>query len=229
MKKQATIKTGIFGGSFDPVHLGHINLAQAALDTFSLNQVLFIPNHQSPHKSAGQASPSARLKMLELALSGKPQFKLDELEIRKPKVSYTIQTLKEIDKRSHNEEIYLILGIDAFEQIHTWKHAGDLMNYTNLIVGARPGFSWGTGDDLHQSPPLNTLGPMSLCEANRNWTRFQNQDTGKIVVFFECPLQDISSSKIRENVRRGISVKKMLPSEVEQYIIHERLYNIAPA
>jgi len=229
MGKQADIKTGIFGGSFDPVHLGHINLAQAALDTFSLNQVLFIPNHQSPHKSAGLASPSARLKMLELALSGKAHFKLDELEIRKPKVSYTIQTLEEIDKRSRNEEIYLILGIDAFEQIHTWKRAGDLMNYSNLIVGARPGFSWGTGVGLRESPPLHALGPMDLCEANRNWIRFENQNTGKTVVFFECPLQDISSSQIRENVRCGMSVKKMLPSEVEQYIIHERLYNIAPA
>ncbi len=219
-----TVKTGILGGSFDPVHLGHLSLAQSALDFFLLDQVLFIPTHQSPHKSAGQASPTARWEMLQHALSGKPQFRLDNIELQKKEVTYSIETLKAIHARSCKEDLYLILGADTFEQIHTWKDAKELMGYANFIIGTRPGFSWGTSKDLTQKIPLLTLGAMIPCKTSPHSIGFKNNKTGKTVTFFECPLLDISSTRIRENVQRGISVKKMLPSEVEQYIIHERLY-----
>lgn len=224
MNERSHLNMGILGGSFDPVHLGHINLAQTVLDFFSLERIYFIPAHQSPHKKAGKASTADRWKMLELALSEFPHFELDDIEIKREKVSYTIDTLKKIHEKSNDEEYYLILGADAFEQIHTWKNVEKIMQYANMIIGARHGSPWEADSIIAQKTPLQSLGRMEKIISKRGNAKFKNKETGKTIDFFECPLLDISSSQAREAIQHGLSVKKMLPSEVEQYIIHQSLY-----
>ena len=133
-------KIGLIGGTFDPVHNGHLHLALQAQKLFDLQKVIFVPAYRSPHKlDLEPVSCEHRLTMLTLALENQPGFYLDKLEINKNKVSYTIETLKDLNSLNPDWKIFLILGADAFKEIDTWKQSSQLLDFCSILVGTRPG------------------------------------------------------------------------------------------
>tara|TARA_B100000315_G_scaffold258576_1_gene311239 strand:- start:955 stop:1524 length:570 start_codon:yes stop_codon:yes gene_type:complete len=131
------MKIGILGGTFNPPHLGHLVLAQEALDKYRLEKILFIPTNIPPHKQGDLTPPKARLEMLKLAIADKPKFEVSDLEIIRPGVSYTIDTIKALKKQCPNDDFFLIIGSDLSENFSTWKNYKEIKNQVEIIVARR--------------------------------------------------------------------------------------------
>ena len=137
------MKLGLFGGSFDPVHLGHLLVAQAALEELVLDRLFFIPAAQSPFKPESKPAPApARLQLLRIALAGKTNCEIDEQEIRRGGISYTIETLRDYARRFPKAELFYLIGADNAAKLNEWREAGKLAGLAEFIAIPRPG-----GDD----------------------------------------------------------------------------------
>ncbi|HOC46447.1 MAG: nicotinate-nucleotide adenylyltransferase [Syntrophorhabdaceae bacterium] len=206
---------GVFGGTFNPVHMGHLRVAEEIREDFRLEVIYFIPSHLPPHKDTETCSFSGdRLKMLEAAVKGNPFFKVSDLEIKRGGLSYTIETLKKLEGRFN--DIYFIIGIDAFVLIDTWYHWEELFYHTNFIVMTRPA-----------SGSLNV--PQMLPESVRTrLTELQDSvyrhESGKTIHLHPVTKIDISSTKIRALHREERSIKYLVPPSVEKIIIERGLY-----
>jgi len=205
-------RVGLLGGTFDPVHNGHLSLAAETMQLFDLQKVLFIPVSQSPHKIHYKPTSSKhRVAMLELALEQKTALSIELLEIEKGSVSYTIETISRLKERYPDWEFFLILGADAFMVMDTWKSYADIFKLCHVLVGTRPDVTLGlkkTRLENNNDPLLITLNPA----------------TGKTIRLYHIPPQDISSSGIRHRVQAGKEIKNLLPPAVDHYIIKNRLY-----
>ena len=210
-------KIGLLGGTFDPVHNGHLHLAEQAQRFFNLEKVVFIPAYRSPHKLALEpVSCEHRLAMLTLALEGLPSFSMDKIEISKNEVSYTIETLKELQSNHLDWNMFLILGADAFQAIDTWKQCSQLLDFCNILVGTRPGAELQVSDSVRDKLTLSA----SATDVNV----FKNLEKGTGVTFFQISPLDISSKNIRQRIYRREEVKNLLPPSIDHYIMQHRLY-----
>jgi nicotinate-nucleotide adenylyltransferase len=213
------VRAGILGGTFDPVHFGHLRAAEEVADAFDLSTVMFIPAAKPPHKEERElTSFSHRWRMLELAVAGNPRFALSDVENRRPGKSYSVETLTQLLSQLGQEALlYFIVGLDAFLALPTWHRYRDLFSLCHFVVVARPGYSLAELDDM-------------LRTAVSEGYRFDEHVPGFIhperrtVYVRQVTLLDISSSKIREYVSRGRSVRYLLPVEVESYIHEQELY-----
>ncbi len=188
---------GLFGGSFNPPHNGHLLLAETVREQFNLSTIFFIPSYIPPHKQLEHLAPGKdRLAMVECAISGNRYFKCSDIEIRKRGTSYTIQTVTEFEQRYPNSELFLIIGIDNLIDFKSWKLQEELLTKTTLIVCERPGFR---RDDVP-----------------RDLLRHAN--------FVSLMLIGISSSDIRLRVKTGKSIRYFVPESVAEYIRSNRLY-----
>ncbi len=215
-------RVGLLGGTFDPVHDGHLDLATKTAQLFDLKEVLFIPVSQSPHKLGDQPTSSRhRIAMLELALEQKTRFSIELFEVEKGGVSYTIETLSRLKERHPSWELYLILGADAFLLMDTWKSFTEIIKLCHILVGTRPGIKLEVPDKLSQTLGLkktprdndDLILPMTL-----------NTTTGKTIRLYQIPTPNISSREIRQKVQAGKEIKNLLPPAVDHYIMHHRLY-----
>ncbi len=189
------MKIGLFGGSFDPVHLGHLLVAQAALEELGLDRLFFIPAAQSPFKPQSQPAPaSARLQWLRLALAGKTRCEVDDQEIRRGGVSYTIETLREYAKRFPGAQVYYLIGADNAAKLNEWREAGELAKLAEFVAIPRPG---GTAAD------------------------FPSPFRGRILKGF--PL-GVSSSEIRARVKAGRTIEDLVPPAVAEAVQAARSY-----
>jgi nicotinate-nucleotide adenylyltransferase len=189
------MKLGIYGGSFDPVHLGHLLVAQAALEELGLDRLFFIPAAQSPFKGDSQPAPAAiRLQLLRLALAGKTQFEIDDQEIRRGGTSYTVDTLRDYVGRFPGAQIFYIIGADNAAKLNEWREAGELAKLAEFVAVPRPGGSAAV------FPPS-----------------FRGQ-TLKGFPF------GVSSSQIRARVKAGLSVDALVPPFVAEAIRQTHLY-----
>jgi nicotinate-nucleotide adenylyltransferase len=210
-------KIGLLGGTFDPVHNGHLHLAEQAQRFLNLEKVVFIPAYRSPHKLALEpVSCEHRLAMLTLALEGLPRFSMDKIEISKNEVSYTIETLKELQSNHLDWNMQLILGADAFQAIDTWKQCSQLLDYCNILVGTRPGAELQVSDSVRDKLTLSA----SATDVNV----FKNLEKGTGVTFFQISPLDISSKNIRQRIHRREEVKNLLPPSIDHYIMQHQLY-----
>ncbi len=210
-------KIGLLGGTFDPVHNGHLHLAEQAQRFFNLDKVVFVPAYRSPHKLALEpVSCEHRLAMLTRALEGLPRFSMDKIEINKNEVSYTIETLKELQSNHPDWNIFLILGADAFQAIDTWKQCSQLLDYCNILVGTRPGAELQVSDSVKNK--------LILSASATDVKVFKNLEKGTGVTFFQISPLDISSKNIRQRIYREEEVKNLLPPSVDHYIMQYRLY-----
>jgi nicotinate-nucleotide adenylyltransferase len=215
-------RVGLLGGTFDPVHNGHLDLAAKTAQLFELQEVLFIPVSQSPHKLDDRPTSSLhRVAMLELALEPKTEFSIELMEVEKGGVSYTIETLSRLKERHPDWELFLILGADAFLLMDTWKNFSEIIKLCHVLVGTRPGIKLEVPDKLIQTlglkkPPLENnelILPMTL-----------STTTEKTIRLYQIPTQNISSREIRHKIQTGKEIKNLLPPAVDHYIMHHRLY-----
>lgn len=198
--KPGVKRLGIMGGTFDPIHYGHLVTAEAARTRFRLDQVVFVPSGRPPHKEVGTTAASDRMVMTQMAIVTNPGFSLSDIEARREGYSYSIDTVREFfDIYGPELELFFITGADAILSIPTWKDAADLLNMCTFIAASRPGF------DLAE---LNKL-PLAWLERIR---------------LFEIPALAISSTDIRRRVKQGDSIKYLLPEPVEHYILRYGLY-----
>lgn len=200
---------GIYGGSFDPLHLGHINLAVNLMESCALEEIWFCPARISPHKQDMAPTPSEhRLKMLELALSDIPDFKVLDLELKREGPSYTFDTIKkllEIESESSDpRQLHLILGEDTLAGLERWHRIEEIVDMLPLLVGRRPG--------------------------NTNFNFSSNQKITEAVNsgLVETPLVDISATQIRHRLKKGLYCGHLIPHKVLDYIYQNDLYFINP-
>lgn len=229
MKSLTTNKSGILGGTFDPVTLGHLGLAQSIQEKINLDQIWFIPAWRSPYK---QDQPIAnalhRLKMLKEALAPYPDFEVSEIELKREEVSYTIDTLTELQDKYSDTEWYLILGMDTFQGFTNWKSTREILEKVHLAIATRPGYTNDLTSNSLQALVNNLPFSYQLRKQENGIQTYMCPETGKTLVLCDIEPVDTSSSEIRKRIRDGLSNKKMLPPEVERYIMAHRLYQANP-
>ncbi len=199
---------GLLGGTFNPVHLGHLSIAQDVLQSFHLTAVHFVPCHTPVHRKAPDVSLQQRLTMLRLALHDKDQFVLDLTEIERGGASYMIDTLR-VFKKKYQQRIMLVLGTDAFNSLHEWKQANDILNYCHIVVCQRP------GETCRQTA-------FAYAEVNDKKQLIQ-QDHGCICFLAVNPVP-CSSSLIRKNSANKQAIAQFLPPPVVEFIHSNSLY-----
>jgi len=201
------MKLGLFGGSFDPVHLGHLLVAQAAIEELGLDRLFFIPAAQSPFKPATQPAPSAvRLQLLRLALAGRTNCEIDDQEIRRGGVSYAIVTVRDYAKRFPQAELFYLVGADHAAKLNEWREAGDLAKLAEFVAIPRP--AWSPGLSRSEPPEGGT-------------PNFSPPFRGRTLKGF--PLA-VSSSEIRARVKAGLPIELLAPPAVAEAIRAAKLY-----
>jgi nicotinate-nucleotide adenylyltransferase len=217
MKKE---RIGLFGGTFNPIHFGHLKAAESVQKKFSLSHVLFIPSYIPPHKESAEIAPACdRLKMVELALQNFPQFISSSMEIEARGKSYSVLTIKKIKKIYSNAWIFFILGVDAFLEIDTWKDYKRVLEEYLFIVITRPGYILEEAKSVLGGKYSERVYPSPLPLKIKD-EFFMNY------MIFLCPIGalDISSTEIRRRVKKHLSLKGLVPELVESYIQERRLY-----
>jgi nicotinate-nucleotide adenylyltransferase len=197
MDKSAAKKRriAIFGGTFDPIHLGHLILAEEARRILALDQVIFVPAFIPPHKKiASGVSPSQRLKMVRLAIKNNPYFGLCDWETRQNRKSYSVETVKQFKKRYPRDKIFFLAGSDCLGAIKNWKDLGTILRLAEFIVAERPGYR----------PRGNFFRRLKM---------------------IKIQALDISSRQIRSRMAKHLSVRYFLPEAVRSYILRNKIYD----
>ena len=196
------MRIGIFGGTFDPVHLGHLIAAEQSREQAHLHEVRFVPAARPPHKSNRPLTPFGnRAEMLELAIAGHPAFRIDRLEKERPGPSYTVDTLEELLRSQAGAELTLIVGSDCLPDIATWREPARIGEIADLLVVTRPGADVRSGE-------ISQFLPAGL----------------RVRQIITKPVIDISSHDLRRRLAEGKSVRYLVPRAVESYIEAHGLY-----
>jgi len=204
---------GIFGGTFDPIHFGHLRLAEEMAEGLGLDQVLFIPAGQPPHRGAPRIAATHRLEMVRRAIAGNPRFAVDAREVTSPRPSYTVDTLTALRAELGKEQpLWLLLGADAFLELPTWHEWRRLFELANIAVAARPGAQMLQSDLMPE--------PLKSEVLKRPET---NGPAGSVMLRQTTPL-DISATAIRDTLARHGSARYLLPDAVLDYIHEHQLY-----
>ena len=198
------MKVGVFGGSFDPIHLGHVRVAEGAMVQLGLNKILFIPAFRPWMKEEPLvASAKDRLRMLDLMVGSRDSFEVSPIEIERGGTSYTVDTMEQLKaKEASDTEFFLILGMDAARQINKWRAPAEVLSMSKLVVVPRPGYQ---DQEEILKGLINTLG-------------------GGEITFLTGTLVDISSTEIRRKIGKGEPIKQWVPPSVENYINSRDLY-----
>lgn len=209
---------GIYGGTFDPVHFGHLRTALEILEALPLSQLRFIPCGQPPHREAPHATAAQRVKMLQHAIAGVPGFVCDTREVERSGPSYMIDTLRSLHHDLPEQNLCLIIGMDAFAAFHTWKDWRAILQQCNLLIMHRPEFE---PERVIQNPALKSLVATSQAD---EMPGFVASKAGQLL-FLPVTQLDISSTRIREAVRNNSNVRYLLPDAVIEFIQQERIYH----
>jgi nicotinate-nucleotide adenylyltransferase len=206
---------GIFGGSFDPIHKGHIESLKSVTEKLNLSKVLVIPNKVSPLKNLSVASSMEKIKMLEIAFKDFKEIEIEDYELMKDGESFMIETLQYLDKKFGKEKLFLlIIGEDSFQSFHQWKNYQDILKMTSILVMNRPGLNYGLTTkaiELHQDYIENTYGD-------------NNFKKGKIY-FIKIKPNPASSTHIRENIDNQSVLAEGLDDDVLKYLQEQKIYN----
>ena len=217
------MKIGIYGGTFNPVHFGHLRTAQEILEKLSLDKVMFIPAGKTPFEKPELIKAGHRYKMVKDAIAGNPGFEISDIEIKAKGKSFTIDTIMKLRDKFIDSELYFILGTDAFLDLPHWKQPEKIIHLANIVIIARPGFAF---KDLSSSSYLKKVSAKVLKELDRGARDCFSFDISERQKGFLCNVTglDISASNIRNLIISGKNVKYLLPDSAESYIIANKLY-----
>jgi len=194
--KRKRSRIGILGGVFDPIHIGHLLLAQRAKESFSLEQVLFVPAGRPPHRTLPHASGKDRLEMVQLTVRDERGFSVSDIEMKNSGTRFTYDTLDYFSGLHPEWEIFLIIGVDNAKSFDSWKNWREILKRWHVVAGTRPGLK-----------------------------AVKNLGRGKLgIELFPMPLIGTSSSEIRKRVNKGFSCRWLLSPQVEEYIHAKNLY-----
>lgn len=214
------MRLGILGGTFDPIHLGHLRVAEEISEKLHLEKLFLIPSAVPPHKGTKPVTPfEHRLAMTQLAAQESPKFEALDLEVHRQGFSYSVETLRELHQTFGPDPVlYFIIGMDAFLEIKTWKEYERLFDYAHFVVITRPG------------SPSRELEPF-LLSLDIGFTRSDEEGvflhpSGNKVLCKETTHMDVSSTQIRERVMEEKSIRFLVLESVRSYIIEKELYNI---
>ncbi|WP_353684863.1 nicotinate-nucleotide adenylyltransferase [Thermodesulfovibrio sp. 3907-1M] len=204
------MKIGLFGGTFNPIHYGHLRVAEEVREAFLLDKILFIPAGIPPLKKYDILQPMHRLKMTELAVKDNPFFEVSDFEAKQKKPSYTINTLTHLKKLYQNDTLFFIMGIDAFLELKSWHRYEELLRMVDFIVMSRPGF--------------DSLQNYELIEDEEAENCFKIKNSDKKAFFISVFPFWISSTQIRKMIQNGKTIRYLVPEEVREYIEKNKLY-----
>jgi nicotinate-nucleotide adenylyltransferase len=218
MDPGAQVYIGIYGGTFNPIHFGHLRTAEEICERFLMKEVIFIPSASPPHKDAKDiVDPMHRLKMTNLAVTGNARFSVSELETQRQGKSYSIDTVRELKRLSPDDQFAFILGIDAFLEIVTWHKYEEIFNECDFIVTTRPGVPRVSCAMAIPSPLREGF------KRKKSGREFVNA-AGKQIIFADVTDLNISATAIRAMVREGNSIRYLMPRRVMDYIAEHGLY-----
>jgi nicotinate-nucleotide adenylyltransferase len=206
---------GLLGGTFNPIHHGHLRLAQELAETFQMDEVRFIPSANPPHKTKPAVSAQQRAEMVSLAIEGNPLFKLDTRELDRSGTSYTIDTLSSLHDELKDTALCLIMGSDAFLKLDTWHRWQELIHYCHIVLVQRP-------NHPHQGINQN-LQNFIENHYTENITELSESRAG-LITMQQMPALDISSSQIREMIHQHRNPMYLCPQPVVDYINSHQLY-----
>lgn len=196
------MKIGLFGGTFNPIHNGHLWIANKAMETYKLNKVIFIPSGISYMKT-GVLDVNHRVNMVNLAISDYPNFYLSTIESSKEKNSYSYETISEYKDKNSNDEIFFIIGYDSLENMIKWKNPDIIFEESTILVALR-------GDADEDKAKILIASYVEKFDAK--------------ILLIKCDKIDVSSTQIRQNIKDGIDVGSFLPAKVYDYILRNALY-----
>ncbi|HVJ68654.1 MAG TPA: nicotinate-nucleotide adenylyltransferase [Caulifigura sp.] len=203
------MRLGLYGGTFDPVHLGHLLLAESCREQLALDEVWFIPTGNPPHKVGVEIAPGkARREMLELALAGLPQFPVSRIEIDRPGPHYTVETLRLVREERPDDELFVLIGADSLHDLHTWREPEAIASMARVVAVNR---------GLDAGVPRGFTGGFQLASG----ATIQVESV-------TMPPIGISATDLRRRVAGGLSIRFQTPRAVEQYIRAHRLYRNSP-
>ena len=199
------MRIGLFGGTFDPIHLGHLILAERCREEAGLEEVWFLPSYVPPHKTERTITRfEQRCEMVALATAGQPAFRVERIEKELPPPSFTSETLAELRARHPEHEFSLVIGGDSLREFPTWHNPRKVLELARLVAVPRPGTSAVTAGELAAKLELPAEGVRLL--------------------LVECPAIDIASREIRARVKEGKSIRFLVPRSIEEYIRERKLY-----
>lgn len=206
----------MYGGTFDPVHYGHLKPVEILANQIGLNKVIIVPNNVPPHRPQPEATSEQRQRMLELAIADKPLFILDERELKRDTPSYSAQTLREWrEEQGPNQPLAFIIGQDSLLTFTTWHDYASILDNVHLIVCRRPGYPLAMANEQDQRWLEKHL--------TDDVERLHNSPAG-VIYLAETPWFDISATIIRQRLENGESCSDMLPETVLDYIRAQKLY-----
>jgi len=221
MNKDSTEeKIGLFGGTFNPIHSGHIKAAEVVLELFSLDKVLFIPSFIPPHKESEKiVSPAHRFKMVELAIENNPNFIASPLEIEEKGTSYSILTLQKMRKFYPKALFFFILGIDAFLEIDTWKNYERVLEQCKFVVISRSGYDLGDAKNVLDKKYSSRIRDLSVTKDIG-----ENLDLSYEIFLVPFEALVVASTDVRNRLRKNLPISQMVPKRVADYIFENNLY-----
>src|SRR5436853_3899812 len=218
------MRLGLLGGSFNPVHNGHLTIARQTREALRLDQILFIPTSDPPHKPNDSLAPAKdRHEMVRLAITSDPSLAISDVEIRRPGKSYSIDTIRLLRQEyGAQTQLYSLIGLDAFLDFPSWREPLTLLELCPFVVLSRPGLSFQSLSTVAMLPPIPYP---SLADLDAGRISCLEAPLGKQrLICLNLPPCVISASDIRSRVRQGLPVANLLPPLVESYILHHHLY-----
>jgi nicotinate-nucleotide adenylyltransferase len=216
-------RTGVLGGTFDPIHFGHLAVAEAAQRMLALDEVLLIPSLVPPHRAAGPAaSPFHRFAMVAMVCGAHPYLVASDIELVRPGPSYTADTLRRLHAAGYAaSQIFFLTGADAFAEIATWREYPEVLSLAHFVVSSRPGIP---ASEL----PARLPGMASRMLTVRDDGVMVPDEPAPRVYLLDCPTPDVSSTDIRSRVRGLQSIAGLVPPAIDRYIRRHGLYGASP-
>jgi nicotinate-nucleotide adenylyltransferase len=219
------MRLGLLGGTFNPIHNGHLSIARQTREALALDRILFIPTNDPPHKPHQSLAPAKdRYEMVRLAIGSDPAFAISDVELRRPGTSYSIDTVKLLQQEyGPQTQLYFLIGLDAFLDFPSWREPDTLLTLCSFIVVSRPGLSFQALFTLPMLPPLSI---QSLVDLDTGRTSKLAVPMGaQSLICLRLPPSDVSASAIRSKIKQGLPTANLLPPTVESYILQHHIYD----